>query len=532
MIDPVQHLLTLPERDPLAMGERLADLLTPALRLQGSSWALKPLQALALAEACVVGGLFAPLPVGEGKTLIIYLLPLVLRCKRPLLLLPHALIEDKTEHDFGVLSKEWRSPEIPYTIRSFELVSARPGLLTELDPDVVVLDEAHKAKNLDAKITRRLMRHAIDRRPKCFYFTGTPEKSSLKDWWHLQLTALPPALRPLPGNQRQLEHWCERLDPRSRPPYIGPLKRLCGKPKPRLIDLREAFGKRLARTPGIIIQERVPDLPPLGIEVLNKRHDKVDEVTQHLRSTYSTPSGETFVDITRLWAHCRSAARGYWYRWKDPPPSSEWVAARRAFSIFYQTVRALNKDLETERQVMAEYDYVPAVQDWARLRSTYKIVTEPVWFTDDIMQDAYRWAVDHQGVVWADNIAEGERLQELGLPYFHHHGRNVDGVHIMNYKGPAVVASSACSEGVDLTQYTEALILDAPPSAAVWEQRLARLHRGGQKRPVRFEVWAYVKEQRLSLRKALEESQDLSAKFCATHKIRLADITYKDNDNG
>ncbi len=54
---------------------------------------LRALQALMLADAYQIKGLFAPVGVGEGKTLTSFLLPTVLNAVRPLLLQPAALVE-------------------------------------------------------------------------------------------------------------------------------------------------------------------------------------------------------------------------------------------------------------------------------------------------------------------------------------------------------------------------------------------------------------------------------------------------------
>ncbi len=78
---------------------------------------LRPVQALALHDAGVFGGLFGPVGVGEGKTLITFLLPLVFAARRPLLLLPASLIE-KSQRDRLELSRHWR---IPNTLRVFSL---------------------------------------------------------------------------------------------------------------------------------------------------------------------------------------------------------------------------------------------------------------------------------------------------------------------------------------------------------------------------------------------------------------------------
>ena len=110
--EPVEHtselsrILALPRRQ-MPDGEALAERLTRALKKEGGTMSLRPVQAIALYEAARVGGLFAPIPVGGGKTLLSLLLPTVLEAKRPLLLLPAALC-GKTHAERQKLSTHWQ----------------------------------------------------------------------------------------------------------------------------------------------------------------------------------------------------------------------------------------------------------------------------------------------------------------------------------------------------------------------------------------------------------------------------------------
>lgn len=65
------------------------------------------------------GGLFGPIPVGEGKTLISLLAPYLLQAQRPVLLLPAMLVE-KTHRERAELSKHWH---IPLNIRLISIES-------------------------------------------------------------------------------------------------------------------------------------------------------------------------------------------------------------------------------------------------------------------------------------------------------------------------------------------------------------------------------------------------------------------------
>ena len=51
-----------------AEAEKLADDMTQVLKTPKGTMRLRPIQAVALAELAMYGGLLGPIPVGEGKT--------------------------------------------------------------------------------------------------------------------------------------------------------------------------------------------------------------------------------------------------------------------------------------------------------------------------------------------------------------------------------------------------------------------------------------------------------------------------------
>src|SRR5690606_28808723 len=108
---------------------------------------------------------------GAGKTLISYLAPCILDAKRPLLILP-AKLKEKTRREFRTLAYHWRGPHPDaFRIESYELLGrmnagnklddkgrvVRPGFLERYNPDLIILDEFHKAKNIrGAAVAKRL----------------------------------------------------------------------------------------------------------------------------------------------------------------------------------------------------------------------------------------------------------------------------------------------------------------------------------------------------------------------------------------
>lgn len=152
------RVLELPRREPAT--EELIAALSRALRVRpdDESAMLRAPQVEALREIWEYGGLFAPMRVGAGKSLVTLLAPTILHSERPVLVIP-ASLKDKTKRDFVRYRRDWlvRLPELI----SYEELGRpdREHLLTDLAPDLLMLDEAHHVRNLDSARTRRIGRY-------------------------------------------------------------------------------------------------------------------------------------------------------------------------------------------------------------------------------------------------------------------------------------------------------------------------------------------------------------------------------------
>jgi len=308
--------------------EELADEMTSILRAPGGEMRLRPLQALALYELGLHKGLFGPLRVGSGKTLVSLLAPVVLFATRPLLLIPADLAE-KTERDRRELSRHWDLPEHSRTMTYDWLGRAQAAdALEAYLPDCIITDEAHRVSNLKAAVTRRVRRFMHDH-PETIVvvMSGTLTKRSLHDFAHLANWSLPSERSFVPRNYTDLEFWADALDERKgqvKRAEPGALKVLCNEDEMKLWEsdpraaARSAFRRRMIETEGVVASFESGCDATLTINGVSPQVPRVvEEAFETLRDKWATPDGHTFADGLRMRAHALELCMGLFYIWVD-----------------------------------------------------------------------------------------------------------------------------------------------------------------------------------------------------------------------
>jgi len=307
--------MRLPVRDPLAAGVELVDSLSDVFRLEGHPVSLRPLQALALSECFDLNGVFIALPVGEGKTLITYLLPSLYADDRCVLIIP-AKLQEKTKKDFLQCQKNWVYK--PYVeIITYETISYRPTIFDTIQPTVIVADESHNLINTRSAVTRRVKRYLkscqeMNKKIVFVPLSGTITKRSLMDYHHLLQWCLPASLQPLPINWYDAQDWAQALD--ETPPIsfrmdLGALKGAFGE---TLEEARIGYGKRLSTTPGIITcaEKKLDDLP-IEIRLLKINDDDINDVAEHIETYWETPTGIEFNNALDKARHLKECSQGF-----------------------------------------------------------------------------------------------------------------------------------------------------------------------------------------------------------------------------
>lgn len=485
---------------------------------------LWPTQAAALREAHDVRGLFGGIAVGEGKAMISLLAPTVMEAQRPLLLMPASVRQQTLDEVLPKLRRHGWKLHPRLEIRSYTELSLAKNkdLLDELQPDLIIADEAHELRGRSSARTKRVARY-MKARPYTMMviLSGSPTDRSLRDYWHLIAWALKPDLMPLPNQWPELVEWADALDvdvPEDERLPPGALSRLCNGSETAVA----AYRRRLTESRGVLCTSEVA----LGIPLTLRKAGPVipphvGKIIASARELWEDPNGDPVVDAKDLWRVMRQLALGFWLRW-DPPAPPAWLFARKEWKRYVrERLRHNRKGLDSELQVENEAKGMSPQPEqyraWAAVRKDYEIQTKAVWLDDFAVSAAVAWARQTDGIVWTEHVEFGERAAKLsGLPYFGGGDERV-----RTHRGPCFASVQAHGTGKNLQQWHCNLVVAPMPSASRWQQLLGRTHRRGQQASeVTADVWQHVPELVDSFKDAMararwtEESHGQRQRLC------------------
>lgn len=488
--DEFKRVLELPrvdwtKRDDLA---ELVDVFTEHFRTDTGAMRLRAVQAVTLEALADCGGALGIIGVGEGKTLISYLAGPVMGAKRVAILVP-AKLRDKTHRDFKELAEHWQGPE-SYRVFSYEMLGRVQGaeLLNDYAPDLVVADEGHKLKNMDAAVTRRVVRFFRDRPDVPFLvMSGSTIERSIMNIHHLLALTLGPAKMPLPAIRTEAKAWARAVDEktttRGRP---GALRMLTREP-PTLANIRRAVGERIQFTPGVVRTVKSSVDASILVDFMDLDFPETKGVMRDLVRNRVDPNGDECLP-TDVFRHVRTLCQGFYYKW-DPPPPEEWMDARREWKRFVrdildQELVGLDSELQIAQACDAgDIDSCGILDTWRAVRGAFTPNSVPVWLTDAPL----RAAIEHVGkrptIVWVEHTAVGERLSEMtGWDYYHRRGLTSKGKNVLDADPANTIIASigAVGEGLNLQAWSHNLVMTPPANGAKWEQVLGRTHRPGQ----------------------------------------------------
>lgn len=552
----------------------LATFLTGALATRPDPYpgALRPLQAAALQELWSCRGLAAFIRVGGGKMLLSYLAETALQTGGNVVLVaPGQMWNDPaTAKHFRQFERSWRGPKWgQLTTVSYERLAnpengedldangdvIAPGLLDQLRPSLIVLDEAHKAgrQNIAHKRLARYKRH----NPQVPYIpmTGSPFNTSIMDAAYLLEWALgdkSPLPRPSCGYP-ELEAWGMYLDVSDGPRVaVGELLQFLtpadlaeyhrewdGNAKRKVV--RRAVARWMYDSPGVISSQegKLVDDDGRVIELELSSHEprgqsaEIDEFFLHLRGDkadaaregrprattdevddggkpvlkypgWHLPDGSAGADGLWFQRHADTGGFGFWMRYADPAPSKEYLLIRSTWAAAVRqgiknNGRGIDSEARMERAVRKGLypDMLGLLELWDTAQADFTATTglkEPRTEAVWLTDEAVRSVSDW---VQAHNGLVWVRYTELG-------NRLARELGIPFYRQGAKDAKSkrhitehrGGAAVVSVQSAKEGKNLQGLWSSNLWmvpphEQSLARTHRAGQKADV-VRNWIYI----------------------------------------
>jgi len=360
-------------------------------------------------------GLFAPVGVGWGKTLITLMIANRAfergESQRSALFVPSQVYLQLTQRDIQWARKRvglrvpfilmgGRSQESRRTtagsnkkgcyILPYSYLSTRDAedMLHSIAPDLLILDEAHAVKNAKAARTKRLTRYLQQKQPRVVALSGTITSKSINDYHHL-ITAALGDRSPLPMDPSLASNWSFVLDANADPSdaQVGPISPLLGWsrkhfPKEKLPagvpGFRKAYKIRLNTSPGVVSTGDNEIGVSLVIENLPVDLKKIEESDEYKRlkllmkdveELWRTPSGDEIEFGFHKWRYLYELTTGYYYnlRW----PTVEELQRRQRLSAEEAEVYLSEAKLHHE----ALQEYHKLLRRWLEYSSKPKLDT-------------------------------------------------------------------------------------------------------------------------------------------------------------
>lgn len=496
---------------------------------------LRPAQGTALREVMECRGLFAPMKVGSGKTLVTFLAPTVLNSVRPVLVVP-AKLRAKTKREFAAYREDWRC-RLPKVI-SYQTISHpdHTETLRRERPDLLELDEVHKARRTSATKSR-IAEVIRDFEPAVVALSGTLITANMLDYWDALLWTLRDRA-PVPLQLEIAKRWAQALDR-----DIDGMNRIgLG----ALTAFPDGFHEWMRASRGVIPTPASSDdytgsiqLSTWSPEIPPELRAVIDQVV----ATRKRPDGEDLDDWDLPDCLCQ-LAQGFYYVW-DPLPPDWWLRPRRGWMAYVRaTLDEHAKDpialagLDSTEQIVRALESAnprtvpPAaaegrqlLAEWRAVRDQFEPNTVPIWLDVAPLLSAIKRAKtlgDGVGgcLIWTRHVAAGVMLEYLGVPYY---GGGTD-PEPSDPKTTIAVSIQAHGEGKNLQTRHRMLVLTPMANADGWEQVIGREARAMQESDtVYVETIDAVPYHLDVLERVLAESRRASEAAGFVYKIIAAD---------
>lgn len=546
---------------PIKAEPSAADLIekwTARFRRRASARPLFHAQAQLLEQAALTAtwqgpyGVVGSMGVGKGKTLTLMLLPRVFQAKRPLLLLPPDLREQTLEAewewqtDYNIVMTttdpdEWRmaNGDLRLIVTYGQL--SRPdatALLEELQPDLVMADEAHNLANPTAARTMRFLRYMKAHRPEVRFapLSGTLTKERMQDYAHLVNLALMDK-SPIPRHDRDLDLWGSVINYGGEPDRaaemaVEPLIRWAVDPQGDTLAKRARFslGRRLMTNEGYVLTTSSSCSADLELRaVYPPCSDTIKEALGELSLHNNLPDGTEVIEAAHFKQSARQLSMGFYYMWdwENGEPDEEWLAARKLWAAEVRAYLArhgregVDSPFLVERHVLKEQgppSLYRALLAWQEQREKPPPPVKAVWIDYQVMAWAAHWmSQQERAILWFRSQAVGQMLEQFGvLPQW-------EGKAHPSVNPRPALAMNVYYKGHELQPWSHQLMLEVPPSGERWEQMLGRTHREGQPaKKVTADVAQHTWVLRDSMTTALAKSEYIEDTTYQPQKLRLA----------
>lgn len=545
-------------------------------------WPLRDLrieQAVTLMYALIMAtkkdqmlGVAGQIGVGKGKTLLCMLLPKAFKAKRPILLAPSDVAaqtfaaEKEWGQEYDVCRslnykvpadlQKWKDGEGKYRLVLSYAALSRPEstrLLTELQPDLIMADEAQALSNPKAARTKRFFRYM--RKAECRFcpFSGSLFGKELAEFAHLLGLSLLD-LSPLPrADKAEVAIWDSVVSVKGEPDQLARDRMeaviswaaQAKRDNPHIEfplalgqsfkdQARSALGFRLKTTLGFVMSTTSSCDQPLHIHTRNfEMSEYVNECIGRVFTDFVMPDEELVESGDEVARSARQLSAGFYYRyvWPDGEPDEDWLEARRAWTSESNKwlsrhdrdgcdSQKLLSDAIEAGDIKSDRHVASAWQLWKREMHKPEPPRESVWVDYAAVIDAVKWAKEvGSGIIWYYHQTVGDALEDFGIPCIRK-GR-VD--HLRKDYPIMALNIRVYHKGHELQAWTNQLIMEPPSGGKVWEQLLGREHRQGQKNAVHTWVQQHTWKVRDDLRAACRDARTIQYLTFQPQKLNIAE---------
>lgn len=493
-------------------------------------------QAEAFEEFERVGGLFAGIGVGSGKTGVsLFLAAVRPQVQNALLLIPAYVRNQFLEQDVPMWSAHFHIPNLGMTafdpqlptlhVMSYSELSLpkNSDVLKRLRPDLIICDEAHNLKDTKRPRVKRIVR-AIKENPntRFAFMSGTLFSKSIKDGAHLAYFALRD-LSPFPVEYQTLDHWSSAIDPLEYNAPPGKLNIFVSPGK----SLRDGYSERILKTPGVIATRKASVDASLAIFSRNlKTPANLDKAIKESLKTWTRPDGEELVEAKDLDMVQRQLSLGFYYRMIFPhgEPAAlvdEWFEIRKNWhkelrNKLKRAGEGMDSPKLLEQAAQRHIDSDDSgpqwksefFEAWEAIKDKVLPETETCWLSDFAVQDAATWLKENAGILWVQYSAFALAVAKLsGVKYYAGGERASAAIRDTDGSSPIIASIAAHGTGKNLQHFSTQLITSPPSDGALWEQLLGRTHREGQQADVvSAHIYLHTSEYRNSLKQARKKA--------------------------